>query len=761
MKKILALLLALIMCVSCLAIFSSCNDTNDNDGEGTNAPTDAPVATDAPATLDAAKTFLFGMYKDSASPKTDYDIVGKVMIGTTAFTVTWTVDSDKIAIVESSKADFWTVDLPDANDAEFEYTLTATIKDAAGTTVEVSFKRTMGVVDNTGVVTAPVADVPYKLFVEQGTLEQTLFALNTTQNDDGKYINTTNDPKEASDYYVEVVDGGFKFYTDVNGTKTYVNAHVVKTEDGKFSKYLGLSATEASVWTYNADKTGWIVNLEGVDYYIGTYNAYATLSISEASYLKPESIGVSSFTCGFMTKEYAETLEPDAEKEIEIPTNKDAVQPTAGEKYNISMIQGNKDNATYYLTGSMNGYYMATSTNAADAANAYVEAVDGGYNLYVIAAGAKLYINVVRSGSHINNVFEETASTVWVWDDALKTLKAELEGEFYVLGTSATGTYVTFGMVKAAEKNFYGQFTVSTLDDQAGSEGGDDDDTATPEEIVNAAWELAPGETYGECTLTGVVSEITDPYSTQYKNVTFVMIVAGLTDKPITVFRAKGDCADKIAEGDTVTVTGTLLNFVYDDAEPTDPGLVEFNSGCTLSGWVDADGEGGSEGGDEGGSTTPPATDGLTLTYDNLFAGIDGTGYADYNGDHTVDGVTVNTDTVMKSNNNTGGIDVIQLKKLDGVITIKNVSVSKLTIRVVSSYDYSANVSVTLGGNALTLPSPADIQAARVTTGISNANGYEIFYYDIVVDLGAATAGDLVIHNTTNYAVYFEYVIVE
>lgn len=759
MKKILALLLALIMCVSCLAIFASCNNTDDKEGEGTNAPTDAPVATDAPATLDAAKTFLFGMYKDSASPKTDYDIVGKVMIGTTAFTVTWTVDSDKIAIVESSKADFWTVDLPDANDAEFEYTLTATIKDAAGATVEVSFKRTMGVVDNTGVVTAPVADVPYKLFVEQGTLEQTLFALNSTQKDEGKYINTTNDPKEASDYYVEIVDGGFKFYTDVNGTKTYVNAHVVKTEDGKFSKYLGLSATEASVWSYNADKTGWIVNLEGVDYYIGTYNAYATLSISEASYLKPESIGVSSFTCGFMTKEYAETLEPDQPKEVEIPTNKDAVQPTAGEKYNISMIQGNKDNATYYLTGSMNGYYMATSTNAADAANAYVEAVDGGYNLYVIAAGAKLYINVVKSGTHINNVFEETAATVWVWDDALKTLKAELEGEFYVLGTSATGTYVTFGMVKAAEKNFYGQFTVSTLDDQAGSEGGEDGDTATPEEIVNAAWELAPGETYGECTLTGVVSEITDPYSTQYKNVTFVMIVAGLTDKPITVFRAKGDCADKIAKGDTVTVTGTLLNFVHNDAEPTDPGLVEFNSGCTLSGWVDADGEGGSEGGDEGGSTTPPTTDGLTLTAEKLFAGITSTGYADHNGDHTVDGVTVNTNTILRSNNNTGGIDAIQFKKnSEGVMTVKNVTVEKLTFKLVHStkYGWSSNFTVTIGGTAVNLPDASTVNAAGVASG---ADGFN--YYTIEVALDAPATGDLVITNSNTFAIYFAYIIIE
>ena len=646
MKKILALVLALIMCVSCLAIFAGCNDTaNENKGTETEKPTEKPTeAPEAPATLEAAKTFLFSMYKDSASPKNDYDIVGKVMIGTTAFEVTWTVDSDKISIKESSKADFWTVDLPDANAEEFEYVLTATIKNAAGETVNVTIKRTMAVIDNTGLVTAPVADVAYKLFVEQVTLGQKLYALNTTQKDEGKYINTTNDPKAANDYFVEVVDGGFKFYTtDANGAKLYVHAHTVKTDDGKVSKYLGLSAEEASVWAYNADKTGWITTIDNIDYYVGTYNNYATLSISEASYLKPESIGVSSFTCGFMTKEYAETLEPDAEKEIEIPTNKDAVQPTAGEKYTISMIQGNKENATYYLTGSMNGYYMATSTKVEDAANAYVEVVEGGYNLYVIAAGAKKYINVVKSGTHTNNVFEDAASTVWVWDADLKTLKAECEGEFFVLGTGATGTYTTFGMVKAAEKNFYGQFVVSTNEDQTGSTEPDPNPNPNP-----------------------------NP-----------------------------------------------------DPEP------------------------------------PVVTDGLEITAEKLFAGITGTGYADHNGDHTVEGLTINTNTVMRSNNNTGGIDVIQLKKEAGVITVKNATVKKLTIRVVSSYDYTANVSVTLGGNALTLPNPADVHAAAISSGVSNANGYAINYYDVVVELDAAATGDLVITNSTSYAVYFAYIIIE
>ena len=116
----------------------------------------------------------------------------------------------------------------------------------------------------------------------------------------------------------------------------------------------------------------------------------------------------------------------------------------------------------------------------------------------------------------------------------------------------------------------------------------------------------------------------------------------------------------------------------------------------------------------------------------------------------------------MRSNNNTGGIDAIQLKKnSEGVITIKDVTVNKLTIRVISSYAYSTNFTVTIGGTALTLPDPATTNAAAIPTGVSNANGYAFNYYDVVVELDAAATGDLVINNSTGYAVYFAYIIIE
>jgi hypothetical protein len=184
-------------------------------------------------------------------------------------------------------------------------------------------------------------------------------------------------------------------------------------------------------------------------------------------------------------------------------------------------------------------------------------------------------------------------------------------------------------MVKAAEKNFYGQFVPSTNEDQ-GNTGTPDDNKPTPEEIVNAAWALAPGETYGDCSLTGVVTEITGAYNAEYKNVTFNIVVAGLTDKPIIVFRAKGDCADKIAVGDTVTVTGTLLNYVGKDAAAEDPGKVEFNSGCTLSDWVDADAAGGdAPGGDAPSEVLTNKFNANILSVETTATGTDASSYKD------------------------------------------------------------------------------------------------------------------------------------
>lgn len=98
----------------------------------------------------------------------------------------------------------------------------------------------------------------------------------------------------------------------------------------------------------------------------------------------------------------------------------------------------------------------------------------------------------------------------------------------------------------------------------------------TEAEILAALKKLELGATLtgGEYTLTGTIASIDSAYDSQYKNVT-VTIEVGAEKLAIQCFRLKG--GEELVVGDTITVTGTLLNYKVDD----ETGKLEFNSGCT------------------------------------------------------------------------------------------------------------------------------------------------------------------------------------
>ncbi|MBQ8325133.1 MAG: dockerin type I repeat-containing protein, partial [Clostridia bacterium] len=94
------------------------------------------------------------------------------------------------------------------------------------------------------------------------------------------------------------------------------------------------------------------------------------------------------------------------------------------------------------------------------------------------------------------------------------------------------------------------------------------------------AYGLADGETLSDghlYTLTGVITSVNDAYSSQYGNVTVTIQIGDMTDKLIKCYRMKGNGADVIKTGDTITVTGVLKNY---------KGTIEFDAGCTLDSYV-------------------------------------------------------------------------------------------------------------------------------------------------------------------------------
>lgn len=92
--------------------------------------------------------------------------------------------------------------------------------------------------------------------------------------------------------------------------------------------------------------------------------------------------------------------------------------------------------------------------------------------------------------------------------------------------------------------------------------------------IIDAAYALGRGEYLdGTHTLTGVITSVKTAYSSQYDNITVIISVPGSEDQPIQCYRLEGGGVDDLIPGDTVTVTGRLMNY---------KGTIEFDEGCHL-----------------------------------------------------------------------------------------------------------------------------------------------------------------------------------
>lgn len=128
---------------------------------------------------------------------------------------------------------------------------------------------------------------------------------------------------------------------------------------------------------------------------------------------------------------------------------------------------------------------------------------------------------------------------------------------------------------------------------------------ATPAEILAAAKALTQGWALPyKSSLTGVVTEITSAYDAKYMNLTCNITVDGNT---IICYRLLGELGASLKVGDTITVTGYLMNYKGD---------LEYGQGCTLDSLVPGEG---------GGETQPSTQPQGTVAY--VDAPVAGTAY--------------------------------------------------------------------------------------------------------------------------------------
>ena len=337
----------------------------------------------------------------------------------------------------------------------------------------------------------------------------------------------------------------------------------------------------------------WVSNNESVVIEPSTKNGFYTVKLPEVNATEAQFVLTATISDGngnSVEKSYTFTLP--------VYDNTAVVGDLAeGQAYSLGIYQASEQK-NYYIIGQMSGYYMATTDNVNDSVNVYVEVVDGGYQMYCIYWGEKLYVNMVISDTgYVNPSFDTEAKCVYTYDSDLKTLVCDINNGLYAFGVKTAakddGTYyTTLGPVLVANAGDYYivTFAESTIPDQA------DHGLRTPEAIINAAFALAEDESLpGTHTLTGIIKSIDDAYSSQYKNVTVTIVVEGFENNPIKCYRMKGTNADQLGVGDEITVTGIIKNY---------KGTVEFDAGCTFTNWVDNE----DNSGDNGNTPSEPET---------------------------------------------------------------------------------------------------------------------------------------------------------
>ena len=448
MKKIIAIVLLLTLC---LGLFAGCDQKPAE-------PT---------SNLANAKALLFSKYKPASKDEipaksSDFEVVTSILVDGVSYPVEWTVTvtkgaADAVKIVDGSSAAFKKVELPKKPAEAVEFTLTATVKDAAGNSETVSFKYIVP-------ATAAPSEKPVVLYF--GKDNKYITGVHYFYADKSKYELTLTDNKaealamvvqDNGDDTVSFVAGGKYLFCDA----THVKFADEQSDNTKF--VLEAADADGGVFIKCA-----VANYGGKAQYLEVYSGYLTC------YGMGSDASIYTFTLqdgeganGTIVMD--EPTEPEKPEEPDVPVVPSTgivENPEAGKAYKFGMVQA-KAGKTVYLIGGMDGFYMATSEDVTKAIDVYLEATEGGYYLYVMVDGAKQYINmVVTTGNdgktHVNAAYEATASTVYTWDAEHKTVVSNVtvgdKTEPYWHGTRNDKTYTTMGPCAVSYAGFYGQF---------------------------------------------------------------------------------------------------------------------------------------------------------------------------------------------------------------------------------------------------------------------------------------------------------------
>ena len=612
MKKIIAYLLVTIMCISCLAACGSKENEN----------------TDAKAAID----YVYAMYKDAGTVTAmDFERTAQVMIGGKPYAVEWTVDNEAVKVTVVDKVA--KIDVDEKSTEEVAYTLTATVTDADGNKASREFKYTVPKFEGY----EKIVEDAYKL--EAGaamegtfTLEGVILSVDTPYDEGYKNVTVTIQIGDMADkpimcYRLKDGDGVTAASTLKIGDTITVTG-TLKNYNGTIEFDAGCTLDKVVVGTAEAPEvptvpagatmeeivdiaytlisgqaletsqtlTGVITSVD-TPYDEGYQNVTVTIQVGDKAdklikcfRMKGDgadkvAVGDTITVTGTL-KNYSGTIEFDAgctldsyttggssetPSESTKPSESESTKPSEkpSESTKPSESQSTKPNGS--TNDNPKDEPVAKPSTPEEIVKAAYALKDGGEldGTYTLT-GVITKVDTAYSAQYKN-----VTVTIQVGNMKDKLIKC-----YRMAGTGAdvigvgdtitvTGTLINYeGTVQFDAKCSLDSY--KQLDNNAPTD-------KSPEGIVNAAYALEEGETLdGTYTLTGVITMIKEAYDKEYQNVTVVMQIGNMEDKQITCYRLKGDGADLLAAGDTITVTGTIKNHY---------GLVEFAT-CTLDKYV-------------------------------------------------------------------------------------------------------------------------------------------------------------------------------
>lgn len=228
--------------------------------------------------------------------------------------------------------------------------------------------------------------------------------------------------------------------------------------------------------------------------------------------------------------------------------------PAVNTPYTFGMIQGKlNDGKIYYLAGGMGGYnnfYLATTDNADNALQVYIENADGGYYFYCYDNQTKKYINMVVSDTHVNGAYAETASTVYTIDEN-GLLTSLVNSAAYAFGTRNDNTYTTVGPVAESSNGFHCMFYATTAKEITAAEK-----VAAEKEAYSFSEDATKlpttGSTYTEVEIS-YTSSNADVYSVDENGNVTITKQETATDIALTITFKLDDTTETLTKNFTVT----------------------------------------------------------------------------------------------------------------------------------------------------------------------------------------------------------------